>query len=106
MNKISVKYSLHVILPFVVPPRPPVVDAVVYQILTKQRHVPICSNPRRVEPFLHTLYRLIPLHKTRHRRSVTRIHQLAEDQDSMLMLIACIVPLIKQFPKLCKGFRL
>lgn len=73
-NHYSVKYSLHIILPLVIPSRTPVINTTIDQVLTVERHLRVAPHTYRVEPLLQLLYRLTALYETRHRLPVTAIH--------------------------------
>ncbi len=71
---VSIEDPLHVVLPFIVPSRPPVIDTAVYQVLAKERHLGIASHAGRIEPLLQLLNSLATLYKARHCLAIRTVH--------------------------------
>jgi hypothetical protein len=86
---------LQEVLELIVPPRPPVVDAAVYQVVAERLH----SLPDRKTP-LQLLDCVLPLLEAPHALPVATVHHLHQSYYTLLVLQYSHKSLVEQTPKL------
>lgn len=92
-------------MPFVVPPRSPVVNAAVYKALAKDRYLGVVAHSRRIEALLQFLNGLVSFCKAGHSLPIARVHQLGQDKYPVLVFSASIKSLIEYSSKMLEVFR-